>query len=464
MKTRLILTTLALGVAANAATLTVLPGTSIQAKVNLAQPGDTIAIFGGTYNEDVTIDKSLRLAEVSGHEVTLAGNVTFSGLTDPPALEGFAVGSPGRGVKLVNTTGMVLRNLVGTGGSLCQVNGTSAAQIVDCNLEDVSTSGTGTLKMWNSQFNNLTPGGTSAEVWSCTGRGMINQTAGTLHTAAVTVAGDFNSGTTAQKTVAFRTTITGDVVWQSKKAWFGYSAAHSFSFTTNSGARVVVVGCEIDRKGGYANGISLSGTNNSFAIHNNTIVGVAWAYWSGSANNGVDLRGIGNKATIANNYCKLTQTDGYYLVNRGAGVLVSDTIDVTIINNLIEGALYTVSAPFGVTAKNNLAWASPLGAYSDADGVVTESPLYADPLFVENEAPKLQPASPCINGGTPDPRYNDRDGSRNDIGPSGGALFDPDGWTTENPVVLSFDLSPDMVLEGADAEILLSEGQAVSMP
>jgi hypothetical protein len=85
-------------------------------------------------------------------------------------------------------------------------------------------------------------------------------------------------------------------------------------------------------------------------------------------------------------------------------------------------------------------------------------------LFVENEAPKLQSSSPCINAGTPDPRYNDRDGTRNDIGPSGGAWFDPDGWTTENPVVISFDLSPDQVLEGVDTEVILSEGQAVSAP
>jgi hypothetical protein len=31
-------------------------------------------------------------------------------------------------------------------------------------------------------------------------------------------------------------------------------------------------------------------------------------------------------------------------------------------------------------------------------------------------------------------------------------------------VVLSFDLSTDMVLEGVDTEVILSEGQAVSAP
>jgi hypothetical protein len=90
--------------------------------------------------------------------------------------------------------------------------------------------------------------------------------------------------------------------------------------------------------------------------------------------------------------------------------------------------------------------------------------LYIDPLFVVGEEPKLQATSPCINAGTPDPRYNDRDGSRNDIGPSGGAWFDPDGWTTTKPVVLSFDISSDIVLEGEVTTIDLSAGQAISQP
>ena len=141
----------------------------------------------------------------------------------------------------------------------------------------------------------------------------------------------------------------------------------------------------------------------------------------------------------------------------------SDFTQATIINNVIVGARFGISAPFGALAQNNLYWASPWNA-REANGVIAEGTLYTDPLFVAGEEPKLQATSPCINAGTIDPRYNDRDGSRNDIGPSGGAWFDPDGWTTENPVVISFDLSPDMVLEGVDTEVILSEGQSVSAP
>jgi hypothetical protein len=97
-------------------------------------------------------------------------------------------------------------------------------------------------------------------------------------------------------------------------------------------------------------------------------------------------------------------------------------------------------------------------------GVVPSNNISVDPLFVADQAPKLQAGSPCINAGTPDPLYNDRDGSQNDIGPAGGAWFDPEGWTTDKPVVISFDLSPEQVLEGADTEVVISNGGAVSQP
>ena len=74
------------------------------------------------------------------------------------------------------------------------------------------------------------------------------------------------------------------------------------------------------------------------------------------------------------------------------------------------------------------------------------------------------PGSPCIDAGIEDPIFNDLDDTRNDIGPGGGCWFDPDGWTTENPVVISYDLGPEQVLEGADPEVILSGGKAVSQP
>jgi hypothetical protein len=429
---------------AHAATHAVLPGTSIQAKINLAVAGDIVAIFGGTYNEDITINKAIRLVEVSGQEVTINGHVTFSGVTDCPPFDGFTVGSSGRGIWVANTTGLVLRNVDARNGSGITVEGTSVLKISEC------------------QLSNLTAGSTNLEISKSSLTEGLNQTAGSLIASQIAVSGNFDSQTSAQKTVAFRTTVSGDTVLRSKRAWVGYSQARSITFTDANAAKFVAVGCLVDRQGAEANGIHCNVSNSQIQLVNNRIIRVGY-HVHGDGENGIDLRGGGNKAFVSNNYCQMIYYHGPDYGVRGDGIYVRDFSDATIINNIVVGAKHGISAPFGVLAQNNLYWASPWNA-REANGVIAEGTLYADPLFVENEAPKLQAGSPCLNAGTPDPRYNDRDGSRNDIGPSGGAWFDPDGWTTENPVVISFDLSPDMVLEGIDTEVILSEGQAVSAP
>jgi hypothetical protein len=409
----------------HAATHAVLPGKSIQAKINLAVSGDIVAIFGGTYNEDLTIDKAIRLVEVSGQQVIITGNIVFSGVADCPPFEGFTVGSAGRGITVTNTTGLVFRNLDTR------------------NSSGITTTGTTALSISESQLSS------------------INHTGGNLNTTSVTLAGDFVTQSTAEKTVAFRTTVAGHCIWRSKRNWFGYSEARSFNFHDQNEAKLVLVGNKIDRQGEEANGIYCTVSNSSIVITNNRILRVGY-YHYGDGENGIDLRGGGNTVLIANNYCQLQHYGGDGGV-RGDGIYVRDFNQATIINNIIVGAKHGISAPFGVLAQNNLYWQSPWNA-REANGVTAEGTLYTDPLFVENEAPKLQSSSPCINAGTADPRYNNRDGSRNTIGPSGGPWIDPDGWTTENPVVISFDLSPDQVLEGVDTEVILSEGQAVSAP
>jgi hypothetical protein len=474
---------------APAATHPVLPGTSIQAKINLAVAGDIVAIFGGTYNEDLTIDKAIRLTEVSGQQVTIAGSISFSGIVDCPPLDGFAVGSSGRGITLTNTTGMVLSNLDMPSGTYVNASA-SPIRIINCRLHDVTSGGGVDFTMSDAQLSGaLSISGAKQEIFNVTiagglyqGSGIlqiskstvggINQQGGTLNTTKVTVGGNFDTQSAALKTVAFRTTVAGDCNWRSKKNWFGYSEARSFNFLDQNDGKVVIVGNKIDRQGGEANGIYCNVSNSSILICNNRVVrvgyGAGWNYWryyweGHGDENGIDLRGGSNSALIANHYCQMQHLGGDGAI-WGVGIYVRDFAQATVMNNVIVGARFGISAPFGSTAKNNLYWNSPWGSILEANGVVAEGTIYTNPLFVEDETPKLQPTSPCLNAGTPDPRYNNRDGTRNTIGPSGGAWFDPDGWTTLNPVVVSFDVSPDQVLEGVDTEVILSEGLAVSAP
>ena len=65
----------------------------------------------------------------------------------------------------------------------------------------------------------------------------------------------------------------------------------------------------------------------------------------------------------------------------------------------------------------------------------------------------LKTNSPAINAGPPDPQYNDRDGTRNDIGMFGGHNFIPDGRTTDKPIVIGLDVAPIAVPAGGTVTI-----------
>lgn len=75
------------------------------------------------------------------------------------------------------------------------------------------------------------------------------------------------------------------------------------------------------------------------------------------------------------------------------------------------------------------------------ENTIEESNFHRDPLFVDPSSLnyKLQLGSPCIDRGNPDARYNDTDGSRNDVGAYGG----PNGISYEY-----IDNSPPMSLYG----------------
>jgi hypothetical protein len=222
---------LQLGSVAYSATLAVLPGTSIQAKIDLAADGDIVAIFGGTYDQDVTVNKRIRLVEVSGQEVTITGNVTFTGVANCPPFEGFTVGSLGKNISVTNTTGLAFKTIDHRNGNSVVMSGASTVVKID-----------------SCQLNNLYAYDGLTEISKSSLTGSISQTGGKLHASAVTVAGNFDTSSTAARTIAFRATVTGDCNWVSTRSWFGYGKTQSFNFT-GSNSKIVFVGSEIDRLG-----------------------------------------------------------------------------------------------------------------------------------------------------------------------------------------------------------------------
>ena len=58
-------------------TFSVTPGQSIQDAIDNAADGDLIVIFGGSYSEELTINKAVQLTEAVGEDVIISGNVTL---------------------------------------------------------------------------------------------------------------------------------------------------------------------------------------------------------------------------------------------------------------------------------------------------------------------------------------------------------------------------------------------------
>ena len=114
-----------------------------------------------------------------------------------------------------------------------------------------------------------------------------------------------------------------------------------------------------------------------------------------------------------------------------------------------------IYAPRGTILRHNILWKN-FNGINRVKGTVTENEnLDTDPKFTDKENGDFTLASdsPAINGGPPDTQYNDRDGSRNDIGMFGGHNFIPDGRTTDKPIVLGLDVAPIAVPVGGSVTI-----------
>ena len=114
-----------------------------------------------------------------------------------------------------------------------------------------------------------------------------------------------------------------------------------------------------------------------------------------------------------------------------------------------------IYAPLGTILRHNVLWKN-WGEVDRIKGTVTGNEnLDTDPKFTDfaNGDFTLASDSPAINAGPPDPQYNDRDGSRNDIGMFGGHNFIPDGRTTDKPIVLGLDVAPIAVPIGGTVTI-----------
>ena len=93
--------------------------------------------------------------------------------------------------------------------------------------------------------------------------------------------------------------------------------------------------------------------------------------------------------------------------------------NLTMINCILWGDMLVYDQPPVITHSNIE------GGYP-GEGNINTDPLFLDPdgaddiLGTPDDDLRLSAGSPCIDAGDPDPQYNDRDGTRNDMGAYGG--------------------------------------------
>ncbi|MGE5411980.1 MAG: right-handed parallel beta-helix repeat-containing protein [Clostridiales bacterium] len=179
--------------------------------------------------------------------------------------------------------------------------------------------------------------------------------------------------------------------------------------------------------GGYFAGIRSSYAN----------INILRNFISSNRDNGIIID-YGKTPSISNNI----------LVKNGNGVTCNNTdakiINNTILNSTNSGIIISGSSALPVI-KNNIIWGNDLpfslylGAeradidisYNDIEGGYTGTGNFNSmPGFTNSSGNEylLDKSSPCINKGDPSEEYNDSDGSRNDIGATGGKT----GYYTTN--------------------------------
>ena len=407
---------------AHGGVIMVSPGQSVQAAANGASAGDTIRISEGGYSENISIsEKSLSLVVQPGDSVQV-NNITASNSNSVQK-------------------SLYLKNLRIQG----DVNGTSH----DFNIQ------------------------------SCNITGDVNVDQGSLTIIKSNIGANLSLnhsqrlGNPTQAQI-FQSTIPEKLTCKAGISIIGYNTIRNAFIEGNS----KILGNDFDGNSFFGIGIDVNGSQTYARIQNNRISGYNVSNQTNFDSKCIGIRITGNaKADITNNIvsdCFDNHPVGTEYKS-GIGIFVESTNGATIIGNAIWNCFIRdgtgnspgnrlVWAPFAnVVFKNNFLWRSNslqdannygFGGGVESVGNILEPNGNASP-FIDKANGNFLPSanSPLINAGSPLPQYNDRDGSRNDIGMFGGHNFIPDGRTTHKPIVLGLDVAPIAVPVGGTVTI-----------
>ena len=371
---------------AHAATYTVFSGQSIQTKINSATNGDTIVVFNGFYSENLTVNKSIAIANANGQSFTYAGTLTI------------------------------------TNGAKAQFRGFNLTS--------------GSIELRNA----------SADFTRSTIQGDVNATVATMA-----------DGTTPNRLSFTRCTLSATLASSAAETFL---ADNKLSWVRVAGSgKMWMIGNLVDV--GLVNGgefVMAQGTSSLF-VYNNVIRRTH----SGTLfNDNIGIRVYSGAKLEAHNNVIYQMANSYGSANgdsRSVGLDGSAGSAITSNLFLSTGRWFV----YGPLSMNTALYNNSTVTFSG--GIVPQNTLVADPLVVDTTDFVLGAASPARNAGDPDPRYNDIDGTRNDMGIYGGPFYDPEGRTGSKPVVLKAELDNTQFVRGELSTVKLkATGAATGSP
>ena len=407
---------------AHGAIITVGSGESIQTAVDGAADGDEIVLtYPGQYVGNVSVNgKGLTIRSLNQALTSVLGNFSVTGLTAGKEMNFQSFNFSGD----LNCTGAGILRVkdVQIGNSLI---GSGLAKIVLQNVEIIDSL-------------------SATQVTDCyIRRSTITETAN--------IQGNQDANGNPTRFVFLQSTIKEKLTSTTAISWIGYSNLEESYFE----GTLEIVKNEFRGKnsnfGGI--GIDLNGTNTTANIHNNLIKDFREDD-SGTLNyQSIGIRISGNaKANIFNN----TITHNYDIrgngteIYSGIGIYVVQTAGTKIFGNILHdngvaGGSDTGAANIWAPAQNVTIAYNAMIAYSTS-GLVRGG--------AENHAMvNSKTAADLVDKGHPDVTHQDKDGSRNDIGQSGGRNYLTNGTTTNGPIPISFTADPLAVPIGGTVTI-----------
>ena len=396
---------------AHGAVIAVNSGEVLQSAIDSASSGDELVLADGVYNTATITNKSLSLRSISG--TAQIHSIKFSGATQ------------------------------------------------SCLVKDIRVT------------NDFESNQSKVRFYNCEISGDVNATNSVVELIETSVAGNanfigtsFNGG--LSNTLLFRATINQKLTCETAKSNISYCLIRHAKIAGYS----EITGNEFKGRALKAIGIDIRGSSTNAIVRNNRIHDF-WVSHNGNIENVlIGVRVSENaRAEISNNlFHNIGDVHGGGTENKiGMGVYVVSTsatkiagnIFWTIIAHQLPGSVIgntIIHAPNeNVTITNNVFWRKDAVTTANfvMGGAVNTDPVIGNPLFTDlaNDDFSLASGSPAIDAGPAGSVYNDRDGSRNDIGMFGGHNFIPDGRTTNKPIVLGLDIAPIAVPTGGTVTI-----------